>query len=78
MFPLFADSVCTVLLIGEGNVIPRLLGSAIHASVRNSALNFGCLQLDLARKKQFKSLFVVRDDLSLFIELFSCLNPTVT
>jgi hypothetical protein len=57
-------------------VIPRPYGPAVHASIRNSVLHFDYLQIDLSRKKQFKYLFVVRDDLSSFTELFPCLNPT--
>jgi hypothetical protein len=61
-----------------GNVIPRPLGSAIHASVRNSVLHFDYVQIDLSSKKQFKYLFVVGDDLSSFVELFPCLSPTAS
>ena len=57
-------------------VIPRPFGTAVHAKTRNSVLHFDYLSVDLSRRKQFKYLFVIRDDLSSFTELFPCLNPT--
>ena len=58
-----------------GQVIPRPFGTAVHAKNRNSVLHFDYLSIDLSRQKQFKYLFVIRDDLSSFTELFPCLNP---
>jgi hypothetical protein len=61
-----------------GNVVPRPYGPAVHASTRNTVLHFDYLQIDLSREKQFKYIFVVRDDLTSFTELFPCLNPTAS
>ncbi|MFI5421215.1 MAG: RNase H-like domain-containing protein, partial [Nitrososphaerales archaeon] len=59
-----------------GKVVPRPLGSAIHSNVRNFVLHFDYLHVELSRNKQFKYLFVVRDDLSSFTDIFPCLSPT--
>ena len=59
-----------------GNVVPRPFGRAIHASSSNMVLHFDYLQIVLSSKTNFKYLFVVRDDLSSFVDFYPCSEPT--
>ena len=59
-----------------GNVVPRPFGRAIHASSPNMVLHFDYLQIGLSSKTNFKYLFVVRDDLSSFVDFYPCSEPT--
>ena len=59
-----------------GKVVPRPFGEAVHGSGPNQVIHFDFLTVGLSRRSQFKSMLVIRDDLSHFIDMYPCMEQT--
>jgi transposase InsO family protein len=55
----------------NGTVVPRPFGEAIHSNSPNAVIHFDYLSIGLA-DNGFQYLFVIRDDLSGYVDLYPC------
>jgi transposase InsO family protein len=59
------------IINANGSIVPRPFGEAVHSNTPNVVIHFDYLSIGLA-ENGFRYLFVIRDDLSGYVDLFPC------
>jgi hypothetical protein len=57
-----------------GDKVPRPLGTQLHATKPNEILHFDFMYIGLSRDKKYQYLLLLKDDLSGYLWLVSCLT----